>query len=212
MMQNGWTVHITTRDGGENFFHTELLDLLHSQFGVGMYGVEYHSEFWSHPDFPPFWKVEVHVMRPNADIRALLTRSVHSFVAERETLKAGISEAARLALFALCEEYYYKIGQSSKRHYPRRHRGQLACRVAPVPEGGSHRLRRTVDMLAALNSELMESSVELRKLRLQAKEDRRRIEQLTQQISGRPVPPPFYPAFSPPREYPVYGGSRTRLE
>ena len=68
-------------------------------------------------------------------------------------------------------------------------------------------------MVAALNTELSFSLLELRQLRLQAEEDRRRIAQLETQITGVVPPAPQWPALSPAREYIPYGGDggRTRI-
>jgi hypothetical protein len=45
---------ICTCDDGECLFHTQLMDLLHQQYGHGMYIVEYRSEHLSHPIYLAF--------------------------------------------------------------------------------------------------------------------------------------------------------------
>jgi len=72
----------------------------------------------------------------------------------------------------------------------------------------------TMELLAMTNTELNASLVEIKQLRQQQEEDRRRIAELEAQIAGQAQPPPFWPALSLPREDPRYGApsGQTRID
>jgi hypothetical protein len=207
-------VTVCTRDGGECFFHSELKRLLDQQLGHGMFSVEYRSEHWSHPDYPAYWKVWAHVGRPNPTLRALRIMSIHEAVAERSTQMAGINDAARQAFYAYRDHFFEEISQDERRYYPRRRRGELAMTIASTTDEQDPRVHRTVKLVAVTNTELNSSLVELKQVRKELDDARKRIAQLEAQITGVPPPSPKWPAFSPPREDPAYGdaSARTTIE
>ena len=120
---------IDTHDGGECFFHTQLMDLLHQQYGHGMYAMEYRSEHWSHPVYLAFWRIYTHVGRPNPILHALWIVSIHEAPADRSTQMAGISDATRQAFYAYRDHFFHRISQDEHCYYPRHHHGELAVRI-----------------------------------------------------------------------------------
>ena len=94
------------------------MDLLHQQYGQGMYAVEYQSEHWIHPEYPSFWRIYAHVGRPDPVLRTLRVVSVHEAPAPRCTQMAGISDAARQALYSYRNHFFHMINQDEDRYYP----------------------------------------------------------------------------------------------
>jgi hypothetical protein len=91
---------------------------------------------------------------------------------------AGISDAAHQAFYAYHDPFFHCISQDEHCYYPRHHRGELATRIASTVREQSNRMNPTVQLLAITNTKLDASLVEMRQLRLQAEEDKRRIAQL----------------------------------
>jgi len=75
-------------------------------------------------------------------------------------------------------------------------------------------MHRTVKLMAVTNTELNSSLVELKQVRKELDDARKRIAQLEAQITGVTPSSPQWPAFSPPREDLAYGdaSARTTLE
>jgi len=149
-------VTFCTRDGGECFFHHKLMDLLHQQYGQGMYAVEYRSEHWSHPEYPSFWRIYAHVGRPNPVLRALRVVSVHEAPAPRST---------QMALYSYRDHFFDMINQDEDRYYPRRCCGELAAMIASAAGEENDRMIPIVELLAMINTELNASLVEIKQLR-----------------------------------------------
>ena len=176
--------------------------------------MEYRREHWSHPEYSVFWKVWAHVGRPNPTLRVLRIMSIHEAVAERSTQMAGIHDAARQAFYAYRDHFFEDINQDARRYYPRRLRGELAMTIVSTTDEQNPRMHRTVKLMAVTNTELNISLVELKQVRKELDDARKRIAQLKAQITGVPSPSPHWSAFSPPHEDPAYGdaSARTTIE
>ena len=167
--------------------------------------MEYRSEHWSHPEYSAFWKIWAHVGRPNPKLRALRILSIHEEVVERSTQMAGINDAARQAFYTYQDHFFKGISQDARCYYPRRRRGDLAMTIASTTDKQNPRMHRTVKLMAVTNTELNSSLMELKQVRQELNDARKRIAQLEAQITGVPPPLPQWPAFSPPHEDPAYG-------
>jgi hypothetical protein len=60
----------------------------------------YHCELWTHPWFEPHWEVAA-ILEEYVPFRGVREISKHHDVAHRTTMDAGITEAARRALYVL---------------------------------------------------------------------------------------------------------------
>jgi len=86
--------------------------------------------------------------------------------------------------------------------------------IASTTDEQNPRMHRTVKLMAVTNTELNSSLVELKQVRQELDDARKRIAQLEAQITGVPPPSPQWPGFSPPRDDPAYGdvSARTTIE
>jgi hypothetical protein len=91
----GWTLTYCFHDSGVCFFHWRLHDLLHHQFGFGMFSIQYESTHWSHPRYEAYWKTCVHIGRPNPYLRALRIMSTREAQAPHSTQETSINDTAR---------------------------------------------------------------------------------------------------------------------
>lgn len=185
----GWTVINNTRVRGDNFFHRRLLRLLRGQYGFSNVGVEYNSEWWTHPRYRCFWRTAVHIRVSNARLRAAREESVHYAISNRDTQEAGIADVARQALYVYREIFFKEIQYDHDRWYPRREHGETACRIASTADVASPELASTVALVATLNTELDAVSDENRLLRDELAETQPRVAVLEQHLGG-PVPLP----------------------
>ena len=129
-----------------------------------MFAVEYHSEHWSQPDYPAFWKIWAHVGRLNTTLRALRIMSIHEAGAERSSQMAGINDVARQVFYAYRDHFFKDISQDARRYYPRRRRGELAMTIASTTNEQNPRMHRTVKLMAVTHTELNSLLVELKQV------------------------------------------------
>ena len=118
--------------------------------------------------------------------------SIHEAVAERSTQMAGINDAARQAFYAYRDHFFEDISQDTRRH------GELAMTIASTTDQQNPYMHRTVKLKAVTNTELNSSLMELKQVRKELDDARKRLAQLEAKITGVPPPSPQWPAFSPP--------------
>ena len=76
--------------------------------------------------------VSIHIGRPSLYLQALRVMSTHNALSPRSTQMAALTDAARQAFFAYRDYFWATISEDEDRHYPRRRRGEIAARIAPV--------------------------------------------------------------------------------
>ncbi|CAN6243935.1 unnamed protein product [Urochloa humidicola] len=200
-----WIIHAYTRDGGDDYYHHRLLKLLHRLYGMGYVGVSYHCKWWTHDRFPSFWRVKVQVRVPDPMARAARRMTRHSALSDRETIKAGIGDAARQAYFRYRHELWPEIQERADRYHPRRVSGETACTIASIAEVTDRQLASTVSLVAVLNTDVDALSDENHLLRTRVTELQQRIIEMESQ-AGLPTPrSPERHAESPPRKRARYG-------
>jgi len=96
---------------------------------------------------------------------------------------AGIRDAARQVLYSYHDHFFHMINKDEDRYYPRRHRGELVARIASTAREENDRMIPTMELLAMTNTKLNASLVEIKQLRQQQEEERRRITELEAQIA-----------------------------
>ncbi|CAN6195123.1 unnamed protein product [Urochloa humidicola] len=170
---------------------------------MGYVGVSYHCKWWTHDRFPSFWRVKVQVRVPDTTARAARRMTRHSALSDRDTIEAGIGDAARQAYFRYRHELRPEIQERADRYHPRRASGETACTIAS-----------TVSLVAALNTDVDALSDENHLLRTRVTELQERIIEMESQ-AGLPTPrSPERRAESPPRKRARYGtaAARTTIE
>ncbi|CAO2163658.1 unnamed protein product [Urochloa humidicola] len=206
----GWIIHAYTRDGGDDYYHHRLLKLLHRHYGMGYVGVSYHCKWWTHDRFPSFWRVKVQVRVPDPTARAARRMTRHSTLSDRETIEAGIGDAARQAYFRYRHELWPEIQERADRYHPRRASGETACTIASIAEVTDRQLASSVSLVAVLNTDVDVLSDENHLLRTRVTELQERIIEMESQ-AGLPTPRnPERRAESPPRKRARYGTAATR--
>ena len=102
----------------------------------------------------------------------------------------GINDAACQAFYAYRDHFFEDISQDACRYYPRRRRGELAMTIASTTDEENPRMHRTVKLMAATNTKLNNSLVELKQVRKELDDSRKRIAQLEAQFTGVAPPSP----------------------
>jgi hypothetical protein len=111
--------------------------------------------------------------------------TVHHALATRTTFAAGRDAAARRALSAWCYEEAHHLTNTVWSDFPRRRAGAVGS-VIPVANATlGPRYATQVGLVAALNTNLDDTIMELQDLRDQQDEDRREIKRLKAVIAGQ---------------------------
>jgi len=87
----------------------------------------------------------------------------------------GINDAACQAFYAYRDHFFEDISQDARRYYPRRRHGELAMTIASTTDEQNPRMHRTVKLMAVTNIELNSSLVEVKQVRKELDDARRRI-------------------------------------
>ncbi|KAF8691995.1 hypothetical protein HU200_039940 [Digitaria exilis] len=148
-----WIVYKFVRDGGDHFYHNELLRVLDTRYRFGRVGVEYRSEWWTHVHYRSFWRTAVHVRVTDEVARAAREISVHYAMSDRDAQEAGITDAARQAYHVYRHKCFAKIKDEPERYHPRRKSGATACTIASTANVQDSQLASTVALVATLNTE-----------------------------------------------------------
>ncbi|CAN6244211.1 unnamed protein product [Urochloa humidicola] len=184
--------------------------MLQRHYGMGYVGVSYHCKWWMHDRFPSFWRVKVQVRVPDPSARAARRMTRHSALSDRETIEAGIGDAARQAYFRYRHELWPEIQERADRYHPRRASGETACTIASLAEVTNRQLASTVSLVAVLNTNVDALSDENHLLRTRVTELQERIIEMQSQ-AGLPAPrSPEHRAESPPRKRARYGTAEAR--
>ncbi|CAN6218048.1 unnamed protein product [Urochloa humidicola] len=184
--------------------------MLQRHYGMGYVGVSYHCKWWTHDCFPSFWRVKVQVRVPDPTARAARRMTWHSALSDRETIEAGIGDAARQAYFRYWHELWPEIQERADRYHPRRASGETACTIASTAEVIDRQLASTVSLVAILNTNVDALSDENHLLRTRVTELQERIIEMESQ-AGLPTPrSPERRAESPPRKRARYGTATAR--
>ncbi|CAO2175745.1 unnamed protein product [Urochloa humidicola] len=145
--------------------------------------------------------------------RAARRMTRHSALSDRETIEAGIGDAARQAYFRYRHELWPEIQERADRYHPRRVSGETACTIASTAEVTDRQLASTVSLVAVLNTDEDALSDENHLLRTRVTELLERIIEESQ--AGLPTPrSPEHRAESSPRKRARYDTveARTTIE
>ncbi|CAN6333579.1 unnamed protein product [Urochloa humidicola] len=179
--------------------------MLHRHYGAGYVGVEYQCQLWTHDRFPDFWRVGVQVRVPDQWAKAARRMTQHHALSDRETMEAGICDAARQAYYRYRQELWQEFQNRPERYHPRRASGETACTIATTAGVTDRQLASTVSLVAVLNTDVDALSEENYLLRTRNTALQDRVIELESE-AGQPAPrSPEYRAVSPPRKRTRYG-------
>jgi hypothetical protein len=172
----------------------------------------------THPSYPTQWDVSVRILEDNPLDGGLYEVVVHQALATRATFAAGRDDAARRALSAWCYEEAHYLTNSVWGDFPRRRSGAVGSEIPMANETLGARYAMQVGHVAALNTNLDDTLMELQDLHDQQDDDQREIKRLKAVIAGQDEEEvqedgENWPAMSPRHARTSYGslGSRTRI-
>jgi hypothetical protein len=208
-----WDVVVCHQDGGHARFPSKLRRLfqrLHLHVTIDYVGLR-----MTHPRYLMQWDVLVRILEDNPQEGGLHEVIVHRALATRATFTAGRDDAARRALSAWCYEEAHHLTNTVWGDFPRRRAGAVGS-VIPVANATlGPRYATQVGLVAALNTNLDETIMELQDLRDQQDEDWREIKRLKAMIAGQDEEElqedaERWPAMSPRPRRTSYGSLRSR--
>jgi hypothetical protein len=178
-----WKVVVCHHDGGHARFPSKLRRLfqrLHLQVTIDYVGLRK-----THPRYPTQWDVSVRILEDNPQEGGLYEVVVHQALATRATFTTGRDDAARRALSAWCYEEAHHLTNTVWGDFPHRRTGAVGS-VIPVANATLGPYYATqVGLVAALNTNLDDTIMELQDLHDQQDEDRREIKRLKAVIAGQ---------------------------
>jgi hypothetical protein len=95
--------------------------------------------------------------------RGFRTLSSHESLTLLSTYAASVSNAARRALWSLIHTYRLQLHDMAYKHLPLRPRGESQTSVVPG-EAGEDRLNTLVGVVAALNTDLYNATLDLSRI------------------------------------------------
>jgi hypothetical protein len=141
--------------------------------------------------------------------------TVHHALATRATFPAGRDDAARRVLSGWCYEEAHHLTNTVWGDFPRRRAGVVGTMIPVANANLGPRYATQVGLVAALNTNLDDTIMELQDLRDQQDEDRREIKRLKAVIVGQDdeevqEDEERWPAMSPRPRRTSYGSLRSR--
>jgi hypothetical protein len=179
-----WEVVVCHHDGGHARFPSKLrrlLQCLHLHVIIDYVGLRR-----TYPRYPTQWDVSVRILEDNPQESGLHEVTVHHALATRATFTAGRDVAARRALSAWCYEEAHHLTNTVWGDFPRRRAGAVDSVIPVANVNLGPRYATQVGLVAALNTNLDDTIMELQDLRDQqgSRQDRREIKRLKAVIAG----------------------------
>jgi hypothetical protein len=154
-----------------------------------------------------YYTSRVYIRKPLNDTEGWRYRSSHHSTAQFSTDDAAVNDAARRALWSICNANRVQLFHSEYRHVPRRASG---TEVIVVPAGGNDRIDVLARVTAALNTDLEGATTEMNKYHEQLQAAQVKIARLEAQLAGQRLPQevmPYQTIASPPRKRLCYGSA-----
>jgi hypothetical protein len=150
---------------------------------------------------------------PLNDVDGWRHRSSHHNTAHFSLDDAAVNDAARRALWSLCNAKQARLFDSEYRHVPRRASG---TEETIVPAGGDDRINILACVTAALNTDLEGATTEMDRYHEELHADQAKIARLEAQLAGQRLSQevvPYHTTASPSRKKLHYGTAEatTRL-
>ncbi|CAN6275191.1 unnamed protein product [Urochloa humidicola] len=137
-------------------------------------------------------------------------KSIHYAISGRDTMAAGITDAARQAYYCYRAKFWLELRNGPDRWHSHRKSGETACTITSTAEVVDPQLAAAIALLGTLNTDLDAASDEIYMLRDQLTKVEEHIEHLEQQQGALAPCSPVYRADSPPRKRVRYGSATAR--
>jgi hypothetical protein len=207
-----WEVVVCHHDGGHAHIPSKLRRLfqrLHLQVTIDYVGLRR-----THPRYLTQWNVSVRILEDNPQEGGQYEVIVHHALAIRATFVAGRDDAARRALFAWCHDGANHLNGTVWDDFPGRCVAAVGSVISVANANLGPRYAVQVGLVAALNTNLDDTILELQDLRDQQEEDRREIKRLKAVIVGQDEEEVLedeerWPAMSPRPRRTSYGSLRS---
>jgi hypothetical protein len=138
----------------------------------------------THPCYPMQWEVSVRILKDDPQDGGQYEVIVHHALATRDTFAAGRDDTTRRALSAWCYEEAQHLNDTVWGDFPRRPTGAVGSTIPVANANLGPHYAAQVGLVAALNTNLDDTNMELQDLRDQQDEDRREIKRLKAVIAG----------------------------
>lgn len=200
-------------DGGNGLFPLLLRSVMHHL------GYEkrptYHCVRHMSTKYPDYWIVSVHIAIRSTELPTFRDESIHVDGAPRDSINAGISEAARRALYVMCHTRQEELKDTQFKLFPQRAHTASKTEI-PVSQEMSYTVDMILSLLAAVNSDLDAAMIELAVAKTELLQVRRERDILEARIKGSDHVPPEWKdasddeedevdiAYSPPRKLARY--------
>jgi hypothetical protein len=173
----------------------------------------YVTKHFSEPGMRDYYTNKVYIRMPLKDADGWRYRSSHHSTAHFSSDDAVVNDAARRALWSLCNAKRARLFNSEYRHVPRRASG---TEETVVPAGGDDRIDILARVTAALNTDLEGATTEMDRYHEELQAAQTKIARLEAQLAGQRLPQevvPYHTTASPPRKRLRYGTAEatTRL-
>jgi hypothetical protein len=178
-----WEVVVCHHDGGHARFPSKLRRLF-QRLQLHM-TIDYVGLKRTHPRYPTQWDVSVRILEDNPQEGGQYEVTVHHALATRATFAAGRDDAARRALSAWCHDGANHLSDTVWGDFPRRCVGAVGSVISVANANLGPRCAVQMRLVAALNTNLDDTIMELQRLRDQQEEDQREIKRLKAVIAGR---------------------------
>jgi hypothetical protein len=205
----GWVARPSTREAARRcHFHDALDTLLCLALDRRTWSIKYHCVVFQHSRgaYPDRWEVTCLVRRQEDSLRGAEVCSEHYSISEQDLAEAAIQDAAWHAL----SHYYSVFGGVTDgldlMYYPHRPHGSTGgVIVSPIGED-NHRLSRTFNLAAMLNTEVDHALDGLSRAHAEIAQLRAERAERHHLADGSPAPiGTQHPYRSPHRGYHVYG-------
>jgi hypothetical protein len=173
----------------------------------------YVTKHFSEPGMRDYYTSRVYIRMPVNDTDGWRYRSSHHSTTHFSLDDVAVNDAARRALWSLCNAKRERLYGSEYRHVPRRASG---TEETIVPAGGDDRIDILARVTAALNTDLEGATTKMDRYHEELQAAQAKIARLEAQLAGQRLPQevvPYHTTASPPRKRLRYGTTEatTRL-
>jgi hypothetical protein len=173
----------------------------------------YVTKHFSEPGVRDYYTSRVYIRMPLNDTDGWRYRSSHHSTTHFSSDDVAVNDAARRALWSLCNAKWERLYGSEYRHVPRRASG---TEEIVVPAGGDDGIDILAFVTTTLNTDLEGATTEMDRYHEELQAAQARIARLEAQLVGQRLPQevvPYHTIASPPRKRLRYGTAEatTRL-
>jgi hypothetical protein len=173
----------------------------------------YVTKHFSEPGMRDYYTSRVYIRMPLNDTDGWRYRSSHHNTAHFSSDDVVVNDAARRALWSLCNAKRECLYGSEYRHVPRRASG---TEETIVPAGGDDRIDILARVTATLNTDLEGATTKMDRYHEELQAAQAKIARLEAQLAGQRLPQevvPYHATASPPCKRLRYGTAEatTRL-